>query len=175
MDRWQQYLFEQHTEATLRGWARRLKMFRFFRAFGGHAGDADELDVAFSYRTVEQMESCLAGLGIQLVKFDRKPPQAEPGVSYRGADIQKFPTLIKGTEWIQQPGLCEIAGAQVYIWCGNGILKISMGVSYDISEQDIAEAEVVEQALAGVTLERLDPPLDTKNYICPKYYPDYFD
>ncbi|ELX13607.1 hypothetical protein Jab_1c22430 [Janthinobacterium sp. HH01] len=175
MDRWQQYLFEQHSEATLRDWARRLQMFRFFRAFGGHAGDADALDVAFAWRTIEQLESCLGDLGIALVKYDQRPPQPELVVSYRGTDIARFPSLIRGTEWIQQPGHCEIAGIKVYIWCGNGMLKISMATGYDVADQDVAAAEAVEQALAGVTLERIDPPLDTRNYICPTYYPDYFD
>lgn len=48
-DRWLRYLFESHSEATFRNWAQRLKLFRFFRAHGGHANDGDSLDVSFRY------------------------------------------------------------------------------------------------------------------------------
>ena len=44
MDRWTSYLFQSHTEETLRNWARRLSLFLFFRTFGGHAKDRGSLN-----------------------------------------------------------------------------------------------------------------------------------
>lgn len=117
MDRWQQYLFEEHPETELRAWARRLKLFRFFRAFGGHANDGDSLDVASH---------------------------------------------------------CEIMGIAAFVWCSADSIKISVGDRYTVSEKNVQNAEKIETLLTGVTLERIDPPLDTKNYICPRHYPDYF-
>ena len=119
MDRWTQYLFEGHSEMELRAWARRLKLFRFFRAYGGHANDGDSLDMAFAYKGEGQLESFFAKLGIELVKFDVQPPQAEIGVSYKGS--------------------------------------------------------MLEAVLALIPFDRVDPPHDTRNYISPKHYPDYFE
>lgn len=174
MDRWQQYLFEEHPETELRAWARRLKFFRFFRAFGGHANDGDSLDVAYAYQTPEQLASFMANLGITLVKFEARPPQPEIGVSYRGEVFTQFPSLIAGTEWLKQPGHCEIMGIAAFVWCSVDSIKISVGDRYTVSEQSVQNAEKIETLLTGVTLERIDPPLDTRNYICPRHYPDYF-
>lgn len=174
MDRWQQYLFETHPETELRAWARRLKFFRFFRAFGGHANDGDSLNAAFAYRTAEELELSMAKLGITLVRFETKPPQPEFGVSYRGEVFVQFPSLIAGTEWIEQPAHCEIMGIAVFVWCSANSIKISVGNRYEVSEQNVQDAEKIETLLADLPLERIDPPLDTKNYISPKHYPDYF-
>lgn len=174
MDRWQQYLFEVHSESELRDWARRLALFRFFRAFGGHANDGDSLDVVFAYHTPEQLESFLTNLGITLLKFDTRPPQPQLGVSYRGDLLTEFPSLIAGSQWWQQPGHCEINGISAFVWCSADSIKISVGDRYAVSEKNVQDAEKIETLLAGVMLERIDPPLDTKNYICPRYYPDYF-
>lgn len=174
MDRWQAYLFEAHSEEELRAWARRLAFFRFFRAYGGHANDGDALDVVFAYRTQEQMASCLAQLGVQLRKFDTQPAQAQVGVSYPGDVFIQFPSLIPGTRWLEQPGHCEVVGIKVFIWCFADRIKISVSDSWRVSEQNVRDAEIIEQLLRKVPLERIDPPLDTRNYISPKHYPQYF-
>lgn len=149
-------------------------MFRFFRAYGGHANDGDSLDVAYRYNTVEELERFLRNLGVPLVKFIRPPPQPEPGVAYSGDEFAKFPSLIMGTRWVQQPGHCVIADQKVFVWCDAGLVKMSVGQSYQITEQDVSAAELVEKRLHGCELERVDPPCDTKHYISPKYYPEYF-
>lgn len=79
----------------LRAWAGRLKLFRFFRAYGGHANDGDSL--GYGLRIQEgQLELFFSTLGIELVKFDVKPPQAEIGVSYKGSMLAQFSSLIRG-------------------------------------------------------------------------------
>ncbi|WP_230674504.1 hypothetical protein [Burkholderia glumae] len=83
MDRWKQYLFESHPEATLRDWAKRLTLFRFFRAYGGHANDGDSLDLAYRYETAQDLEKFLLSLGIVPVKYSEKPPQPEFGIAYK--------------------------------------------------------------------------------------------
>jgi hypothetical protein len=174
MDRWTQYLFEGHSEAELKKWARRLHLFRFFRAYGGHANDADSLDCAFSYQSETDLERFFSVVGIQMVRFDTKPPQPGPGVSYPGDEFARFPSLIRGTEWVQQPGHCEIAGNRAFIWCEAGQIKVSASTTYDVTEADVENAERLEQVLRHVPLEVLDPPQDNQHYICPKYYPDFF-
>lgn len=174
MDRWTQYLFERHSEAQLRAWAVRLAFFRFFRAFGGHANDGDSLDVAFAYHGADQLVFFFAQLGIELFRFSDKPSQPELGVTYRGSAFSSFPSLIPGTRWIRQPGHCEVGGVGVFIWCGADQIKISLSDAYEVTEQNVADAEKVEMQLGRLDFPRVDPPLDTHNYICPQYYPQYF-
>jgi hypothetical protein len=174
MDRWKQYLFKSHSEDTLRNWAKRLSLFRFFRAYGGHANDGDSLDVAYRYGNLGELEEFLRSLGVNVVIYRERPPQPEPGKAYPGDEFAKFPSLIPGTEWVRQPGHCTIAGQKVFIWCENDLVKISIGERYEVTEDDVAAAEEVEKKLSATSLERVDPPFDTNHYICPKYYPDYF-
>jgi hypothetical protein len=174
MDRWKQYLFEEHSEAELRSWAKRLKFFRFFRAYGGHANDGDALNVAFAYQTTSELESFLTDLGIEIVMFDVEPPQPELWVSYCGDVLSKFPSLISGTTWMEQPGHCKIMGVAAFVWGYADRITISLSEDYKVSEKTVVDAEKIEIALAGTSLQRVDPPKDTKNCICPKYYPDYF-
>lgn len=167
MNRWIQYLFAEHDEKKLRKWARRLKFFRFFRALGGHANDGDSLDVAFAYNEPAQLGTFLADLGVDLVKFDAPPPQPLPGVAYQGEAFLQFPSLIDDTLW-QQPGRCDIMGIEVFIWCHAGVVKISLHDGYAVSEQNVRDAASIEKLLAGVVLERMDPPADSRHYFCPE-------
>ncbi len=174
MDRWQAYLFQNHPESTLRAWAKRLHLFRFCRAYGGHANDGDSLDVAYRYEDFEQVSSFLDALGIKLVVHADRPPQPEPGKSYRGDVFAQFASLIPGTQWIEQPMDCQIAGQKVFAWCGRDQIKLSVRSDYEVTEADVEAAATVEQALLQTSLEREDPPTDNKHCICPKYYPEYF-
>ena len=174
MDLWTRYLLESHSEETLQSWAKRLSLFRFFRAYGGHANDGDSLDVVYRYDSFQELEKFLNLLGINLTNYTEQPPQPQSGVSYSGEDFTKFPSLIADTEWIQQPGHSVISGQNVFIWCEGGLVKISIGENYQVTEANVASAEMVEKLLLSSNLERIDPPFDTKHYICPKYHPAYF-
>ncbi|MNR07326.1 hypothetical protein D3C85_1234420 [compost metagenome] len=174
MDQWTRYLFESHPEKTLRLWSQRLSLFRFFRAYGGHANDDDSLDVAYRYESFQELEKFLNFLGVNLIKYSEQSLQPQHGVSYKGDEFTNFPSLIAGTRWVQQPGHSIIAGQKVFIWCERGLIKISIGESYQVTEADVASAEMVEKLLFDSNLERIDPPFDTKHYICPKYHPTYF-
>jgi hypothetical protein len=174
MDRWTQYLFERHPRHELRNWARRLRLFRFFRAYGGHANDGGSLDCAFRYRSEADLQTFFASVGIYPVRFDTRPLQPEPGVAYSGDEYAHFPSLIDDTEWLQQPGHCNIAGDEVFVWCGAGQIKVSVASGYEVTEADVQRAERFERILKTVPLDIQDPPQDTKNYVCPKYYPELF-
>jgi hypothetical protein len=174
MTRWEPYLFETHPEDTLRSWARRLRFFRFFRAYGGHANDGDSLDVVYRYDSLQTLESFLGELGVPLVKYTEHPPRPERGVSYSGEELATFASLIAGTKWVRQPGSSVISGQKVFIWCEDDLVKISVGEAYQVTEEDVVSAEVIERLLLRSCLERVDPPFDTEHYVCPKYYPEYF-
>lgn len=174
MDRWLAYLFESHSEDTYKYWAKKLKLFRFFRANGGHANDGDSLDVVYAYNSLEEMTNFFEDLGIKLKTYHEKPDQPVPGKGYRGDIFAQFPSLIPNTQWIEQPKHCVIDGVKVLIWCYNNQIKISIGTDYRVSVTDFENAEKVERVLSKVDLEVIDPPRDSKHYISPKHYPSYF-
>ena len=173
MDNWSRWLFQEHPEQRLRQWARRLEVFRFVRAYGGHANDGDELVASFCYDSPDDLKSQLAGLGILLRTHELAPPQPEPGKSYSSAEFASFPSLIVGT-LIEQPKWQSINGQKVYIWCHAGIVKLSISDGYEVTEGCVLAAERVEQALSALALTRIDPPVDRAHCICPKFYPQYF-
>ncbi|MDF1590101.1 MAG: hypothetical protein P1P89_01195 [Desulfobacterales bacterium] len=176
MDSGDQYFFKAHSQAELRRWAKRLKLFRYCRAYGGHANDGDSLEVTFSYGSAQDIKNFLDFLGFELVQHATKPPQPETGVPYPGNVFALFPRLIKDTEWIEQPGHCRVGGIPVFIWCEKGKIRLSVsGGSYEVTDENVAKAEALEKVLVTAPLRVLDPPRNNKNCFCPKYYPDYFD
>jgi len=169
-------MFRQHSNAELRGWARRLNLFRYCRAFGGHANDGDSLEVGFSYDSAQDIKNFFDFLGIELVQHTTKPPQPETGVPYPGNVFASFPRLIKDTRWIEQPGHCQIRGISVFAWCEKGKIRLSVsGDGYEVTSEHVANAELLEKVLVNAPLKLLDSPIDDKHCVCPKYYPELFD
>ena len=143
--RWNDYLFEAHSPETLRDWAQRLRLFRFVRAYGGHANDGDSLVVVYGYSRRDELERFFAQLGIRMRERD------EP------------------------PGWCKIAGQDAFVWCTTDQIKISMASGYAVTAADVERAALVEQALAGAALQRIDPPVTSRHCICPAFYPELFE
>jgi hypothetical protein len=173
--RWRDYLFQDHAEDTLRAWARRLRLFRFVRAAGGHANDGDSLLVVYGYRSEAELRGFFDGFGMRLVHHATRPPQPTPGVPYTWEQTRAFPSLIAGTEWIEQPGHCQLAGQAAFVWCSDRQIQLSLQQGFDVTEADISRAEIVERALQEVQLERVDPPVARKHCVCPAYYPAFFE
>lgn len=175
MDQWFRYLYEQHTEAELKNWASRLRYFRYYRAYGGHANDGDSLDMALNYSSPKMLIDTLRDLGIEPTQFANEPERPTPGTSYTHEEYTAFPSVIPGTEWIEQPGHREIWGVKVFIWCDDRIIKISASPwSYDVTTEHVLAAEMLETKLSAFKERLVDPPRDTKHYVCPKYYPHIF-
>lgn len=175
MDSWERYFFERHKADELIGWANRLRLFRYFRAFGGHANDGDSLDCAFRYHSLGDLERFFSTIGVTLVHFDALPPQPQSGIAYSSDEYARFPSLIPDTEWIGQPGHCEIGGMHAFVWCSEDVITVSATPrSYDVTSIHVAQAERIETVLQAVDLEIQDPPSDSKHYLCPQYYPQFF-
>lgn len=146
MDRWVQYLYEQHSEAELKEWGARLRFFRYFRAYGGHANDGDSLDIALKYESTQSLIHLLRCLDIGPFIFIEKPDQPIVGRSYSFEEYSSFPSLIRDTEWIKQPGHCEIWGVKVFVWCDSGLINISASPgSYVVTSDHVAFAEKLEK------------------------------
>ena len=175
MDRTRDYFFREHSEAELRDWASRLRLFRYFRAYGGHANDADSLDVAFRYDSEAELVRLLGRLGVQVRVFQERPPEPIPGERYSSEQYAAFPSLVTGTRWVEQPGHCTIFEKPVFIWCSSGSVTVSASAgSWNVTEDHVQAAEALEQKFASLgPFEIIDPPRDTEHYCCPKYYPDW--
>ncbi len=175
MDLWLQYLYEEHSESELRQWASRLQFFRYFRAYGGRANDGDSLDIALKYESTELLIKHLKRLSIEPTIFSDLPDQPISGTKYSHEEFTSFPSLIPETEWIKQPGHCEIFGVKVFIWCSGGFIKISASpASYVVTTEHVESAERLERELGDLKQFLVDPPKETKHYICPKYHPSIF-
>lgn len=175
MDAWKQYLFRYNSEENIRDWARRLHLFRYCRAYGGMHNDGDGLRADFQYRSTNEMLEFLKFVEIKPVHHAEMPPQPVLGRSYSFEAFNKFPSLIKGTSWIEQPGHCQIAGQKVSVLCRENRIQISIfETNWGVSEASVMRAEIVEKLLKDAPLPRIEPPQDDKYCVCPKYYPEYF-
>lgn len=169
----QAYFFERHSIEEVRSWNQRLKYFRYFRAYGGHANDRDSLDVAIAHRGGEDLLSILGQLGIHPTRYSSAPPQPEVGVSYPSTEFDKFPSLISGTRWIEQPGHTEIAGLPVFVWCHDDRIMINPKIdSWDIDDSTVVAAEAIESHLNRFADRIIDPPRDTDHYLCVAKHPE---
>ena len=173
-----QYLFECHSVEEVRDWNRRLKYFRYFRAYGGHANDFDSLDAAIRYDGVDDLMFVMGELGIKLTKHSSAPPDLEFGVTYTLEDLIAHPSIIDGTQWIEQPGNTQIFGHSVFVWCDEVRIKIhpkltisSKTRTYEVDESIVAIAESLERHLAPFSDRMIDPPEDSMNYLCAANYP----
>jgi len=169
----QQPPYGRYDVVVLRDWARRMRKFRFCHAFGGHANDADTLQVRFHCDESDVIAFC-ARLGVSLQRFDTPPPQPEVGKSYSMDAMARFPSLIRNTRWIAQAGHCQIGGQKAFVWCESKTITITLGTDYVIHEDDVRRAEVIEPLLEGFEVQRIDPPIDSWHCICPKYHPAVF-
>ncbi len=174
MSRWERYLFEQHPRETLRAWAHRLEVFRFVRAYGGHANDGDSLDAAFRYASEAELLGFFRATGLEPVVYPARPPQPEPGRPYPADEFDAFPSLIPGTRWVGQPAHCVVAGVRAFVWFEKDRITVSVFSAGGVTEEDVARAALLEPLLKAVPLGRIEPPTDDEHCVCPKYHPELF-
>lgn len=170
-DRWYDYLYRGYGREKLFDWAVRLKMFRFCKAYGGHANDGDSLQLTYKFDSWDDLKSFCLRHEIPLIEFKDKPPQPVPNQSYLYEEYAKFPSLIRETQWVKQPGHCVMHGRKVYIWCGLNVLNISISNRYVVDEENVADAEFLEERLRQDPILPSDTPVDSVHCLCPKYYP----
>ena len=149
---WQSYLFAGHSRVELSAWARRLRYFRFCRAYGAHSNDGDRLLVALRYTDADDLRHLLRQLGL--------PAAAE------GIDAPK----LTGYAWL--------AGQRVFLWEYRSPmpqLEISLTDPdnlYEVTPRAVAAAEIVETLLKAHEARLVEPPQPDRNCVCPAYYPE---
>ena len=171
-------LFEAHSREQLRDWARRLKYFRFCRAFGGHSGDdGDQLVVAIRAESEPDLLEVLGVLGIRAEQVPPDAPQPQPGVAYTGTEWQAFPSVIPEFPHLKQPGHVRLAGQKAFAWASGGRFTISIADEhevYDVTEAAVRAAQSVEPLLEPLALRIIDPPRDTPLCVSPEFYPEFW-
>jgi len=167
-----EYLTREHSEKQLRRWAKTLKYFRFHRATSGMSYDPDHFELAISYTSTDELERTLTELGATIVRQDPDPAK-------RGPMTPSTPTPIAGADGIVQPKPVEINGVRVFLFCGATQISVTVIGSKDkgftVVEEDATRTAAVDPFFAKYADRLVDPPKDWKNYVCPKYYPEWFD
>lgn len=173
-----EYLFQEHSEEFLSSWVRQLQYFRFFRAIGGHANDFDKIDLALRYNGQEDLIHLLHELHISYQYYNEKPPQPEVGKPYSSDEFSKFPSLIPGTRWLAQPNRQRVNGIEIFVFCKQDLVEFSIIGSnennWSLTKTEFEQAQQLEPVFEKFADRVIDPPFDSKNYICPKYYPQYW-
>lgn len=170
---WERWLYETHHRAELCEWATRLQYFRFCRAVGGHANDGDALRVALRADTESALLTLFAAVDVVPVSVEPDAPTPRPGVAYGAGEYAKFPSRIGRFPQLGQPGHVEIDGAKAFVWVRDDRLTISLADPDDpfaVTADTVGSAVVIEARLARFATTIIDPPLDDRHCICPKYH-----
>lgn len=172
---WEEWFFGEHSKHQMIEWIKIIKKFRYVRAIGGHANDCDELLLGIVFNNTSEMLLTLEKWGVILKKHHEKPPQPLIGIRYSGKEYMSFPSIIKGTFWVEEPGHCTIFGQNVFISCGEKGMYITANLKQKVTDSDIKKAQIIEQHLSHFDLEYRDPPRDNKYCLCPKYHLEIFN
>ncbi len=174
--RWAPYFFANHSEGDLIILSGLLKRFRYTRATGGFANDADTLELKVKIGSQAEILQVFKKLELAPTIFSSKPEQPIPGKPYNGEEMSKFPSLIQGTEWIKNPAHTMIFDVNIFMMCYEQAVYFSLNSGYDgVTPQNIQNAKTLEAIFLSLGFEYIDPPTDTPHCLCPKYYPEYFD
>jgi len=173
------YLFMTHSEEEVRRWARGLRFFRLCRpSTAAHANEGDRCLAALRFSAEDELLEIMESLG---VKINRLPPGSRSPAVYRFdqrrmSPITQFPDLA-------QPGFQELNCVRTHIWVRGGVTRpgvIDLHISdpenpYEATERAFQGAQRVETLLFQHEDRIIDPPLDNKYCVCPKYYPQFWN
>lgn len=135
------WLFERHPKQQIMAWVAQLRYFYYKRAWGGHANDGDEFQVAFSYSDRKDLTHRLGQLGLTLATIPEDFPRPVIGQAYSGIEFERFKSEIERYPDVEQPGHTKIFGRKVFIWVHANSIHIAVSGtkdnnSYEVSEDD---------------------------------------
>ena len=136
------WLFERHSRQTIREWLGQLRYFYYKRAWGGHANDGDEFQVAFLFTDKEDLLNKIGQLGLTLNVIPNDSKRPIIGQPYPADEYNKFKNEIKQFTDLEQPGKTIIFGKKVFIWILNNSIQIIIsgtrdGNRYEVTEDDL--------------------------------------
>ena len=135
------WLFERHSKRTIKEWLGQLRYFYFKRAWGGHANDGDEFQVAFTFTNRQDLMDKLEQVDLRLKTIPDDFPRPVIGQSYPAAEFEKFKNEIKLYPDLEQPGHSVVFGQKVFIWVYDNSFQLTVsgtkdGNRYEVSEDD---------------------------------------
>lgn len=175
--RWELYLYEHYSKEEMGRLARSLEYFRYCRAYGGHVDDGDRLLVAIRFGTEQELLEILAQLEIPVTRLPPTNPVPVPGVSYPGTEFAKFIPAVKAFPNIAQPRQVSLRGINVFVWIDAAQIRLEISDPLDrycVGAEAVHGAQVVEPLLAQLQAKLIEPPLDGKHCVCPKFYPEFW-
>jgi hypothetical protein len=148
---WERYFFERHSLDTLLEWSKRLKYFRYCRAYGGHVGDGDCLLIAIRIQSEQELYEVFAQLGLPMIDIS-------PDASTSATVKWNYPQ-------IEHPKHVIIAGVKVFIWMYPDRMKLSitnLEHPVEVTETSVVAAEQLEPYLTPLIHLMIDPPQDDR-------------
>ena len=136
------WLFEQHAQRTIRAWLRQLRYFYFKRAWGGHANDGDEFQVAFSFTDRQDLINKVGQLGLTLNTIPEDFPKPAIGQPYPAGEYNKFKHEIKQFTDLEQPGHSIIFGHKAFIWVQDHSIHITISGTRDDNRYEVTEDDL---------------------------------
>lgn len=158
------WLFQQHTQQTVKKWVQQLRFFYFKRAWGGQANDGDEFQVAFLFTDKQDLIHKVEQLGLTLPTMPNDSQNPLTTTIYSPSKIPQFPDLA-------QLGHCIVFGHKAFVWVNN--YSIHIGISgtkdnnyYEVTEDDFNACLELEKHFEHLDWQKnLDKSLE-ENVCC---------
>jgi hypothetical protein len=154
-----------------------LESFRYFKCSHHPYGtNADALDVCISYNGEVELDNIITTLEVdgEFERLDNSVKVTRKQTGYKHLDNRPFTPLIF------KPGLFRAKGKLVYLQITEDTFIISVNTKepkfrdYHVTNEHISVAKFFETVLNTHKFVLVDPPIDIKNYVCPKYHSDFF-
>ena len=164
------WLFERHSKTEIKNWLSQLNYFYFKRAWGGHAGDGDEFQVAFTFSDKTDLINKIEQLGLKLNSIPKDIEKPKAGQSYTTEDYKKFKNPINVFPDLEQPGHSIIFGQKVHIWVYEKSFHITVSGTkdqnlYEVTEDDFKVCLEIEKQFEKLNWKKnLDKSLE--NNVC---------
>jgi hypothetical protein len=136
------WLFERHSKQTIREWLRQLRYFYFKRAWGGHANDEDEFQVAFSFTDRQDLINKIGQLGLTLNIIPDDFPRPVIGQPYSAEEYDEFKNEIKQFKDLEQPRHSIIYGHKVFIWVHDNLIHITISGTRDDNYYEVTQDDL---------------------------------
>lgn len=165
------WLFQQHSKQTIREWLRQLRYFYFKRAWGGHANDGDEFQVAFSVVDRQDLIDKIGQLGLTLNTISDDFPKPVIGQSYPASEFEKFKSEIKLHPDLEQPRYSTVFGHKTYIWVYDNSFQLTISGTkddnrYEVSNDDFKFCLELEQHFDQLDWKKIIDNSLEKNVCC---------
>lgn len=154
---WERYFFERHSLTTLLEWSKRLKYFRYCRAYGGHVGDGDCLLMAIRIQSEQELHEVFEQLHLPMI--------------YISSESSTSATAEWTYPQIEHPKHVIIAGVKAFIWMYPDRMKLSitnLEHPVEVTDTSVNAAEQLEPYLAPLAHLMIDPPQDDRYCFMPK-------